>query len=954
MPEVSTFLEEIIEDLVKDQVEWNTTTLVFPNKRAGLFFRKYLQIHIEDSIVSPAIYSLEEFVLSFSDSVLSDQLSLVFDLFEVYKKINPRAESFDRFYYWGEMLLRDFEDIDQHLVDPKQLFKGVHDQKELEENFRFLDPEHIKVIQSFWSSFLPKASNQQIQFLRLWEVLHKVYEEFNQKLKSRDEGYKGMLYREVLSFLDLKVKRWEGGRLVFAGFNALTRVEEEIIKFFVREEEADLFWDYDDYYLDDQLQEAGNFLRKYREDQILGRSFSKQPVDNFNRQEKEFKAIGVPLKIGQTKVTGNLITEESGLIDEKTVVVMADEGMLFPLLNSIPPVVNDINVTMGFPLRHTPLYSLLQAVLELQQNIRPVKDGSAYFYYRHVLSVLRHPYIIEEYGEPVKQIADRIEKFNKVYVSNVWLKEYDPFFEQIFIPIDNEKLPAYVESILLRIVDHDADSLEKEYIFHFLKQLRRLSDLLQDRGLKLEMEVFLKLFRQIMQNLRLPFSGEPLKGLQVMGILETRNLDFDNVIVLSMNEGSWPLENRSSSFIPFNIRKAFELPTYDQQEGIYAYLFYRLLQRCKRAWFLYNTEEDFNLRGEVSRYIRQLDLESGYKVEHQLLNMPVNIVPAVPITIQKSVEVMEGLAHYTLGVENPKRLTPSALNIYLDCRLKFYFRYIAKLYEPEEVKEEIDPGSFGNILHLTMELLYGNFTEEKGHNHVSVSDVEELRKQLPEIVEQAFRKHYGLISEQDFKFEGRNIIARSIILKFANAILDKDMAYAPFDVIGLEAGEREGFALELQIDLKTTVALKGIIDRVDLKNETVRVIDYKTGRDEKKAEDLHSLFDRDDKKRNKAAMQVLYYALMFHRSYPEMNYPITPGIFNSRELFSDAFDVKLKMLNDKGRYSQVWDARPLLSEFESELSGLLREIFDPRVSFDQTDDVKKCRWCPYKGICHRG
>ena len=954
MPNQSTFLEEIILDLEKKKIDWKDAAIVFPNKRAGLFFRKYLVLHLEEPSLSPKIYSLEEFVLQFSDSVLADELSLVFDLFEVYRKINTKAESFDRFYYWGEMLLRDFEDIDQHLVDPRQIFWGVKDQKQLEDNFRFLDPEHIKVIQSFWSSFLPKASNQQIQFLKLWEVLYQVYEEFREKLKTRNEGYKGMLYREVLSFLDLKLKTWSKGRLVFAGFNALTRVEEEIIKFFIREDKANLYWDYDDYYLQDELQEAGEFLRKYKEDTIFGKSFVDQPVNNFLKTGKEFKSIGVPLKIGQAKVTGKILAEEDVLNDERTVVVLADEGMLFPVLNSVPPTVKDINVTMGFPLKHTPLYSLLEALLELQQNLRQGKDSKIYFYYRHVLSLLRHPYIIDAYSEEVKQIGDKIEKFNKVYVGADWVKEHHTFFGEIFIAIDERSLPSYVEGLLLKIIDQDADSMEKEYIHHFLKQLRRLSDLIVERKVKLEMNVFLKLFRQIMQNLRLPFSGEPLKGLQIMGILETRNLDFENVIILSMNEGSWPQENRSSSYIPYNIRKAFELPTYDQQESIYAYLFYRLMQRSKRVWFMYNTEEDFNLKGEISRYVRQLELESGHEVQHQLLTIPVSIVPPKPITIEKNEQVMDGLMQYTTSVENPKRLTPSALNIYLDCRLKFYFRYIVKLYEPEEVKEEIDQGSFGNILHLTMELLYGNFTEEKGHNHVKQDDIHDLRKQLPEIVEHAFRKHYGLITEQDFKFEGRNIIARSIILKFANAILDKDTAYAPFDVIGLEAGEREGFALELPIDLNTTVALKGIIDRVDLKDDVVRVIDYKTGRDEKKAEDLPSLFDRDDKKRNKAAMQVLYYALMFHRSYPEMNYPITPGIFNSRELFSDEFDVKLKMLNDKGRYSQVWDARPLLPEFESELSGLLREIFDPAVDFDQTSDVKKCRWCPYKGICHRG
>jgi len=954
MQNQKTFLQDIITDLDKKKIDWSKTTLVFPNKRSGLFFRKYLAKHLEKASLSPRIYSLEEFILSFSNSIEADNLSLIFDLFEVYRKLNPRAENFDKFYYWGEMLLRDFEDIDQHLVDPQQIFRGVKDQKELEENFRFLDPEHLKVIQSFWASFLPKASNQQVQFLRLWEILNQIYEQFRSQLKSRNEGYRGMLYREVLSLLDLKIKKWDKGPLVFGGFNALTKVEEEIIKYFVREEKASLYWDFDDYYLKNEKQEAGNFLRGYKADSLLGKSFGDKEVDLLQKTPKDIHAIGVPLKVGQAKVAGKLIAEEQGLTDEKTVVVLADEGMLFPMLNSVPQTVRDINVTMGFPLRHTPLYSLLQALLELQQSRRTTKDGKPYFYYKHVLSILRHPYLVELYREEVQKIGDTIAKFNKVYVGGEWLGEYHSFFTQTFIDIDEGELPQYVESLLLHVINEEGSSLEKEYIHHFLRQLRRLSDLVSERKMKLEMEVFLKLFRQIMQSLRLPFTGEPLKGLQVMGILETRNLDFDNVIVLSMNEGSWPVENRSSSFIPFNIRKAFELPTFDQQESIFAYLFYRLMQRTKRAWFLYNTEEDFNLKGEISRYVRQLELESGHEIKHQLLSIPVNICPPKAITITKNELVLQGLNQYSTSAEKPKRLTPSALNIYLDCRLKFYFRYILKLYEPEEVKEEIDPGSFGNILHLTMELLYGNFTEKNGHSKVVKEDIGGLRNQLPEIVEEAFRKHYGLVSSQDFKFEGRNIIARSIILKFANAILDKDSAYAPFDVIGLEAGEREGFSLELPIDLKTTVALKGIIDRVDLKDEVVRVIDYKTGKDEKKAEDIPSLFDRDDKKRNKAAMQVLYYALMFRKSYPEMDYPLTPGIFNSRELFSDGFDVKLRMLNDKGRHSQVWDARPLLPEFESELTGLLREIFDPAIDFDQTEDVKKCRWCPYKGICHRG
>jgi ATP-dependent helicase/DNAse subunit B len=610
--------------------------------------------------------------------------------------------------------------------------------------------------------------------------------------------------------------------------------------------------------------------------------------------------------------------------------------------------VKALNVTMGFPLLSTPLYSLLTSLLEMQQSA-VVKEGQLTFYFKPLLQVLQHPLINHHAPEEVRTYIAQIEQRNQTKVALVAETE-TPLYKLLFVKCATvHELLAYLNQIIVMLfdeADRELDSLEKEYAYQFYTQLNRIKEVFLKDELQLSITAFIKLFTQIITSHRIPFSGEPLKGLQVMGVLETRNLDFDNVYVLSMNEGMFPAQASQHSFVPYNLRKAYGLPTYDQQDSMYSYLFYRLIQKAKNVHLFYNTVEEKG--GELSRLVQQLMMESDHKIQHNVWSPEATLTSIEPITIQKTAPVLQNLEKYVVSDQTPfKRLTPSALSIYLDCRLKFYYRYVAQIYEYDSIQTEIDPMVFGNILHNTMELLYKPYTGKS----ITPEDNKAILDSLKGVIDQAFLTHYLVEEETTFDYEGKLIIARDIVNKYVRKIVALDMEYAPFEVLGLE--ESEGYALDLTIDSGKQIGLKGIIDRIDKKDGIVRVIDYKTGQDDKVLTSIESLFDRDDKKRNKAAMQTFFYALLYANKNPDAD-NVVPGIFNSKEMFSKDFDYHLKMQGEKPtQKTPVYNALPYLEEFKLGLTNLLEELYSPKVAFDQTEDLKKCSYCPYTEICGR-
>ncbi len=965
---VKAFLEELAEKIYRDHgKQLDCVTIVFPNRRAGLFFRKYLAENLEKPVWSPAIMSLEDFVQPLSAIQPLDKLSLVFKLFGLYKKIYPVKEAFDRFFYWGEMLLKDFDDIDKYLVNAKNLFVNLSRQKELDQVFDYLTEEQKKIILDFWHNFHEHPSKEKENFLRIWEILFELYNRFTTLLKKEKNGYMGMIYRDVVDKIRAKTLSSPYDQVIFAGFNALTKSEEEIIGWFLKEGHASVHWDIDDFYVGNKNQEAGLFFREYAKKNAFKESFSKPlPSHMTNSEEKHITVTGVSMAVGQAKILGQYLKEKFDRPEqyEKTVIILPEEHLLFPVLHSLPDEVERINVTMGFPLRNTSLYSLFEHLLEMQINLRKTKSGDVFFPHRQVLAILKHPYV--RYFDPDlagRNIRD-IERNNKIFIGSETLQFDGLLYPLIFktLQAGNEIFSYLLDVLMVINTGNEEDSryqLEKEYAYQFFTQLNRLREITREQGIELALDSFLRLFRQMVQSLRLPFSGEPLRGLQIMGVLESRNLDFENVFILSMNEGAFPSSAGQHSFIPYNLRKAFDLPTYDHLDAIYAYLFYRLLQRAKNVHLFYNTESGINVGGEMSRFLQQLLLETDFKIQKYVLNNGVKLPVPKVITINKSNQIKGEMKKFMVDQpEFSRRLTPSAINTYLDCELKFYLRHVARVREPEKLEDEVDPRVFGNLLHHTMEFLYKHFITREKKNTITAADFDFLEKNLEEAINMAFKIQYQIPVNKSFTFEGRNILAKAMVKKFAKKILENDRLYAPFDVIGLEADEGEGYHIDHPVLIEGKehmIGLKGVIDRIDRKEGVVRVIDYKTGRDDRRIEDISSLFDADHEKRNKAGMQTMFYSMLFTGSKPKDVSPVMPGIFNSKEMFADHFDprLKIKESDSQNKYVPINDARPFLDGFRRELSTLLAEIFSTKHSFEQTQNEKNCQTCPYAGICHR-
>ncbi len=1005
---MKSFLEELSEAIyAKHHDHLADLMVIFPNRRAGFFFRQYLAKHIQHPVWSPEIMSFEDFVHKQVPLLLADPLTLIFTLFDIFKAESPFKESFDRFYFWGELLLSDFNEIDKYLVDAEDIFTNIKDLKELEDNYAYLTTEQLAAIAKFWKSFeldqeallREETGTARLKFLKLWEILYPVYRQFKIKLESKGLGYDGMITRKLVKLLESEqtgtttfdIKNRE---IVFAGFNALATAEEKIISWFITHQQAEIYWDVDGLYMNNNHHEAGLFLRKYIQKKPFFESLKPPYPEHFTTgTDRTITLTGVTLEVGQAKKLGEILEtlcQQDNFNPEKTVIVLPQEHMLFPVLHALPASINKINVTMGYQLRDTSLYSLLEHLLTLQQNARIDQNGHISFHYSSVLSVLRHPYVIYFNTELAIRNAHKIESENRVYIAADELEKDSYFYPAIFRQVssaiemfdylldllklinkhyqevtpDQNDLPENQLDIFQQENTEEHPWLEQEYIYHFYIHLNRLKSVLEKESIDLTLTTFLRLFRQIMQSLRLPFTGEPLRGLQIMGMLETRNLDFENVFILSMNEGIFPAQNNLNSFIPHNLRFGFGLPSFDQQDAIYANIFYRLLQRAKNAYLFYNTEDTPNLSGEMSRFLYQLIYESevkdkgilrfpakkgAFRVVHQTLANPVHSFTPKIISIPKDEKVMQVLEKYLVKNGNSEyRLTPSALNTYLDCRLRFYYQYIAGLEQTDEVKEEVDALIFGNILHKVMETIYQEHLKGNKTRIIRAEDFTKFKgKYLDWAIEEGFKAYFKIKEGNRFHFEGRNVIVREIVKKMVVKILDMDETYAPFEIVGLE---QRGYYLEASIRVNKqenhVVGLKGIIDRIDKKENEVRVLDYKTGKDEKHIPNIASLFDRADVKRNKAGMQAIFYGLLYREKFPDSAETITPGLLNAKELFKNDFDFYLKL--DK---KPLFSLDEYLPEFRQYLVQLLEEIFDSNIPLDQTTDIKKCKNCPYESIC---
>lgn len=944
--------------------EIHRLAFVFPNRRAGLFFQKYLSEISEKPLFSPSILTINDLFMQLSGMHPADKIQMLFRLYELYKQRSGSSESFDEFIYWGEMLLNDFDDIDKYMVDARMLFRNVSDLKSLDDDFNYLSPEQVQAIRSFWSSFYPKGdSPNQQHFLELWEILYDLYAGLRTSLAKDGCGYDGMIFREVVEQLEKEpMSDFPFDQVVFVGLNALSVSEERLLLALQKKGVADFYWDYVGPWVTDPDNKASFFLERN-----LRLFPSRMQLPATEPVQAEIRVMGVPSAIGQAKQVYPILqalADEQQLTDEsalRTAIVLPDEHLLVPVLNAIPEAIQHINVTMGYPLAGTPVAALMEYILTLQKNIRYI-DRVPVFYFRDVLPILNHQYVMAAAPEEVSQLVKDMTAGNRIYVHAADLNRHE-LLSILFTPVQNtEELSDYLihvlealnaclrnkrpnpddEEMISNSTQTTAD-IEQEFIFHYFATVNRMKEVMREIKIEMRLDTYFRLLKRMTDLITIPFEGEPLSGLQVMGVLETRALDFDRLVILSMNEGIFPLKKAANSFIPYNLRRGFGLPTYEHQDSVWAYHFYRLIRRAKQVTLLYDTRTTGLQTGEVSRFVHQLRYHYQYPLIDELVVYDVASSAVPPISVQKTAEVEKLLSDFLSG--GPRALSASAINTYLDCPLKFYFSVLEQIQEEDEITETVERDVFGSILHKVMEDLYAPF---KG-KLVTADLLKLLRKDQPLLTGTIARAFAELFFKSPVvrPLEGENFLTGEMIRKYAEKILEQDARFTPFHYIESEKKVRATITLSD----KRAVQLKGFIDRVDSLDRVLRIVDYKTGSGKLEFESVEGLFDKEAKDRPKAVMQVFLYAWMYQQLPEYTGMSIQPAIYYLRTLFQRSFNPVVEQKKGRGKADKVNSFQEFVADFEDKLRQCLDEIFNLDIPFTQTETGKACAYCSFRGLC---
>ena len=940
-------------------------TFVFPNRRAGIFFQHYLSQIAGRPIFSPEILTVTDLFEKLSPYKKADRIEMLFLLYDIYIRVSSSTETFDEFLYWGEMLLNDFDDVDKYLVDAQQLFRNIHDLKEIDAGFDYLTESQIEAIRRFWSNFLPIGENDKKKdFLEMWEVLFQLYTSLREQLHNKGMAYEGMIFRDVTEHLanDIDYKL-PFEKVIFVGLNGHSKSEETLLKYLHKQKIADFYWDYSSPLVRDPQNKASFFIDRNR--MLFPTQLTLEP-EELSMDLPVVEVIGIPSAVGQAKYVHTII---KSLMDEKqitsstqamnTALVLPDENLLLPALYSIPGEIDKINVTMGYSLGNSSISGLMEHVFELQRNIRRSENYTG-FYYKPVLAILNHRYITNVASDEAKVLRTNIIQYNKTTVSSQDLQSH-PLFQLIFRPVFNwQDIPYYLQSILSTLnttlsvnekneeKDEDINArsidIECEFIVEYYKTINKMDEALRNVLPEMSVDTYFKLLRKLIVGISVPFRGEPLSGLQIMGVLETRALDFDNLIILSMNEGIFPLKKAASSFIPYNLRKGFDLPTYEHQDSIFSYHFYRMINRAKRIYLLYDTRTEGLQTGEVSRYYNQIKhlYNDSFDIREKLAVYKVSSTESLAISIQKTPQIMEKMNVFLQGGD--KRLSASSINTYLNCPLQFYFSVVENMEEEDEIAETIEASTFGTIFHSIMEWLYEPFkgkmiTADLLHN------ISKNNKLLTEMIERSFAENY-FKSEKVKRLTGQNYLTGEVLRKYIRQVLATDAKLTPFIYIDSEERIKKDYPLPSG----KVVSLKGIIDRVDEVSGHTRIIDYKTGKGVLRYKEMKDLFDKEMKDRPKAVMQVFMYSHLYMLDHPDKI--LEPGIYYLRNLFDTKFDpdVISKSGRGDGRITDFSEYRP---EFTGYFDACLEEIFDPQVPFSQTPTGEACKWCIFTNICKK-
>ena len=959
---MESFLKLVAADLYK-HTEGNLahTAVVFPNKRAGLFFNEYLAQESDSPIWSPAYVSISELFRSLSPWEVGDPVKLVCELYKIFRRETQSTETLDDFYFWGEMLISDFDDADKNRVDTDKLFSNLQDLRNIMDDYTFIDDEQEEAIRQFFQNFsIERRTALKERFISLWDVLGNIYKGFRESLASQNIAYEGMMYRHVIEHLDVDKLPYE--KYVFVGFNVLNKVEHTLFTQLKDAGKAVFYWDYDEFYMKENRQavthEAGEFIRRNLRD--FPSPLSGELFKNLSKP-KEVHYIASSTENAQARYLPQWIRNNLTTPEKETAVVLCNEALLQPVLHSLPAEVKHVNITMGFPLSQTPVYSFLIALLELHTHGFNFKSGR--YTFQSVVTLLKHPYTRQLTGQ-AELLEKELTRNNRFYPLPGELGK-DEFLTRLFTPLSgNLNLCIRLSETLQQVAgiyqantsgteDTDAfNQLYRESLFKAYTTINRFRTLIEEDELTVQSETFRRLLVKVLSTTNIPFHGEPAIGMQVMGVLETRNLDFRHLVLLSVNEGQLPKSGGDSSFIPYNLRKAFGMTTIEHKIAVYAYYFYRLLQRAERITLMYNTSSDGLNRGEWSRFMLQFLIEWPHPITRQFLEAGQSPQGTSPITVEKTPDVMRRMQSLFDVRANPKaKFSPSALNYYLDCPLKFYYRYVAGLSAPDEVSAEIDSATFGSIFHYAAEHIYKDLTTHgKVINKEALETLLRNEVKLQDYVDTAFKKLFFNVPQNEKpEYNGVQLINSAVIARYLKQLLQNDLRYAPFTFI---ASEME---VDEPIDIQTPKGviksrIGGIIDRMDSKDGTLRIVDYKTGGDADTPPHVESLFIP-DKKRSNYVFQTFLYAAIMCRKQPTMK--IAPALLYIHRAATETYSPVIQMGESRKPKEAVEDFSKYEKEYRERLQGLLEEIFNPEKSFTQTEIIEKCTYCDFKALCKR-
>lgn len=955
---MKSFLNAVAAYLFKNHVnDFKDIVVVFPNRRSGVFFLEELKKQVQDKpFWSPKVVGINEFVARYTELMLAENVQLLSELYLAYRQLSNSFENFDDFYSWGEVLLADFNDVDKYNVEAQSVFVNVKEFKSIENPLGIFTDEQREVLERFFGT-LDLADNSKIQseFLKIWELMHPLYDKFKVELRKKKMAYEGMIYQDAMRELEKKeAADFSFKKVCFVGFNAITPIEEQIFSHFKNIGLAQFYWDYDDCYINNKAMEAGLFLRKY---------IAKFPPEKLNKnfaqlKGKHINVIAASTDHGQVFELNSVLNKLEIDDPKDTAIVLSDEQMLMPVVNQIPQKIDHVNITMGYPLGDSLCGNFIELLVQLQVNGRKSDEKGGVFYYRQVQSLMRHPFLQIINPNEAGQINERItnENLYNLNSSELGLSE---FLKQLFVFSDSFQASAeYFEQVLGEVhgylIESQSDDqgllLEIEFLFASYLEIKKFNAQIRSYELKLKLPTYFGLLRKVLRSLIVPFEGEPVTGLQVMGFLETRNLDFKNVIVTSVNEGVIPVQARSASFIPYSLRRGFGLPTGELNDAMYAYYFYRLLQSAENVWLIYNSGVGGMSTGERSRLIYQLEFDPNFKVNAKAVSQSVEVVADKEIQIEKTGEVWERLCGF-IGGENSKILSPSALSVYIQCKLRFYFKSVARVREADEVEEVVDARIFGNIFHKAAELVYADYF--KNNALVTKQELKRIaagNEYLNEILVKSFSQvFYGDKTSRVFKVEGKNQLVYNVIMKYLLRMLEADSKVAPFSIVGLEKNVSEMVEFELN-GQKMKVRLGGQVDRLDRTDEALRVIDYKTGSDKLTFIHINDVFDPDFIKDTKAVFQTFVYSYLLSKEYAS-ELCVKPMVYQVKNLFDPK--AAFSIVSTKYTPYKSGNFLDIAGEVELHLKELLAELFDKNKPFAQTENLNSCKNCPYKSMCGR-